>query len=339
MSDLKFLKKFIFVFIYFIASMHFITILNAYEEVYNVSSCKDIIDAVNKYSNRKIILNNDIIIKEDLRFNAFEDVNTNINLDLNGFTLKFLEEKNIFVGDLSTKINLTISSGKSGSTIIFLYNNDDKMHGYIHNQNDLILKNITVKSLNSKGENNEYEDISFSSLIEVSFGTLLLENTNIFHENSWHGAICNWIGQGKVIINNSTIDVVGKKNKNELRPPFSNDSIIIKNSSITSFGYSSLVVEYGKELKIINSFIIATGKESIGVKSNPVNWDGNIKTNSIIFEPKIIRGIIIAEKYAFYQNLYNNNDYDQDINNPPRYIDANNQKIVLNPNQKIVICK
>lgn len=119
MSDLKFLKKFIFIFVYFIANIYFIDTLNAYkQEVYNVSSFKDIVDAVNKYSNRKIVLNNDIVIEKDLRFNAFEDVNTNITLDLNRFTLKFLEEKNIFVGDLSTKINLTISSGKSGSAIV-----------------------------------------------------------------------------------------------------------------------------------------------------------------------------------------------------------------------------
>ena len=96
------------------------------------------------FRNVRLILTKDITATEDLRFISSEARKREIILDLNGYSLSFESEKCLFINDWSgystrTDMCFTLTSGKKGASVIFLYIPEKGFPGGFCNAGNLTL--------------------------------------------------------------------------------------------------------------------------------------------------------------------------------------------------------
>jgi hypothetical protein len=209
------LKKSVFIalsFFLLLTTNNFVHAVGIAEPVIiKVSTFAQLLAASEDNVSKKIILTNDISVTEQLRFESSEGVELNIELDLNGHTLRFDEDKYLYISSHDKEMTLSLTSSSKRGSIIFLYTSEIGKPGSISNFSGILELNnllITISNIspNSAGTNEAFAGIEL--ITNYYEGDMDMDSTIVRVSGPLVTGINNF-DAGKVTVTDSLIEVDG----------------------------------------------------------------------------------------------------------------------------------
>ena len=175
-----------------------------------VSSFEQLLAISEAQVSKRVILTNDIEATEDIWLWAIDGTELNVELDLNGYALRFANHKSLRTSGWQGKVRLSVVSSREGGTISFLYASELGLAGGIDNGGALILKDILVETTRSPVKDEEFVPSNGSALLSTGGrgSSLVIESSTLRSSRDYMEAISG--GRGKVTITNSLIELDGQ---------------------------------------------------------------------------------------------------------------------------------
>lgn len=185
-----------------------------------VDSFASLRDACKSTESIAIKLTQDITATKDLKILSSDDQKREVTLDLNGYTLFFEKKKSMRIFEnedmIKTQEKFTLTSGRKGSSVIFMYEPEEDVPGGISNGATFVLdgdvivtaKNAVAMSSPMQAEHWSYQ---YSALIDTgSSESLFIMNSGTINAPGNYRHAINSDSDGQVIINGGVIQGIGE---------------------------------------------------------------------------------------------------------------------------------